>query len=86
MDRGEYVPDAVMVRMVDERLHEPDASKGFILDGFPRTVPQARALDEVLATAGTPLDAVVQFLITDDIAIRRITGSLHVSDVQAHLP
>ncbi len=74
MDRGEYVPDGVMVRMVDERLHDPDATKGFILDGFPRTVPQARALDEVLATAGTPLDAVVQFLITDDIAIRRITG------------
>jgi adenylate kinase len=74
MDRGEYVPDAVMVRMVDERLHEPDATKGFILDGFPRTVPQARALDEVLAAAGTPLDAVVQFLITDDTAIRRITG------------
>ena len=74
MDRGEYVPDGVMVEMVDERLHEPDASKGFILDGFPRTVPQARALDEVLTRAGTPLDAVVQFLITDDIAIRRITG------------
>ena len=41
MDRGEYVPDGVMVRMVDERLHEPDANKAFILDGFPRTVPQA---------------------------------------------
>jgi adenylate kinase len=74
MDRGEYVPDGVMVEMVDERLHEPDASKGFILDGFPRTVPQARSLEEVLQKAGTPLDAVVQFLITDDIAIRRITG------------
>jgi adenylate kinase len=74
MDRGEYVPDAVMIRLVDERLREPDASKGFILDGFPRTVPQARVLDEVLAAAGTPLDAVVQFRITDDIAIRRITG------------
>ncbi len=74
MDRGEYVPDGVMVEMVDERLHEPDASKGFILDGFPRTVPQARALEEVLQKAGTPLDAVVQFLITDEIAIRRITG------------
>ena len=74
MDRGEYVPDQVMVRMVDERLHEPDASKGFILDGFPRTVPQARALDEVLQVAATPLDAVVQFLITDSTAIRRITG------------
>jgi adenylate kinase len=74
MDRGEYVPDAVMVRLVDERLREPDATKGFILDGFPRTVPQARALEEVLASAGTPLDAVVQFLITDAIGIRRITG------------
>jgi adenylate kinase len=74
MDRGEYVPDAVMVRLVDERLREPDASKGFILDGFPRTVPQARALEEVLGAAGTPLDAVVQFLITDETAIRRITG------------
>jgi adenylate kinase len=74
MDRGEYVPDGVMIAMVDERLHEADASKGFILDGFPRTVPQARALDEVLTKAGTPLDAVVQFLIPDDIAIRRITG------------
>jgi adenylate kinase len=62
------------VRLVDERLREPDASKGFILDGFPRTVPQARALDEVLGAAGTPLDAVVQFLITDETAIRRITG------------
>jgi len=74
MDRGEYVPDAVMVRMVDERLREPDASKGFILDGFPRTVPQARALEEVLGAAATPLDAVVQFLIGDTTAIRRITG------------
>jgi adenylate kinase len=74
MDRGEYVPDGVVVQMVDERLREPDATKGFILDGFPRTVPQARVLEEVLHTSGTPLDAVVQFLITDDIAIRRITG------------
>jgi adenylate kinase len=74
MDRGEYVPDGVVVRMVDERLREPDASKGFILDGFPRTVPQAWALEEVLASAGIPLDVVVQFLITDDTAIRRITG------------
>ncbi len=74
MDRGEYVPDEVVVRMVDERLHEPDASKGFILDGFPRTVPQARSLEDVLRAAGTPLDAVVQFLISDAIAIRRITG------------
>jgi adenylate kinase len=74
MDRGEYVPDDVMIRMVDERLHEPDATKGFVLDGFPRTVPQAHSLEEVLRAAGTPLDAVVQFGISDAIAIRRITG------------
>jgi adenylate kinase len=74
MDRGEYVPDALILRMVDERLREPDASKGFILDGFPRTVPQAHALEDVLREDGTPLDAVVQFNISDAIAIRRITG------------
>jgi adenylate kinase len=74
MDRGEYVPDALIMRMIDERLREPDASKGFVLDGFPRTVPQAEALGEVLREDGTPLDAVVQFTISDAIAIRRITG------------
>src|SRR5262245_784528 len=65
MDRGEYVPDALMVRMVNERLQEADASKGFILDGFPRTVPQAQALEDALTEAGTPLTAVVKFTISD---------------------
>jgi adenylate kinase len=74
MDRGEYVPDGVMVRMVQERLLEPDASKGFILDGFPRTVHQADALEAALESAGTPLTAVIRFTITDPLAIRRITG------------
>jgi adenylate kinase len=74
MDRGEYVPDAVVVRMVQERLREPDASKGFILDGFPRTVRQAQALEDALEEAGTPLAAVVKFAISDPLAIRRITG------------
>jgi adenylate kinase len=74
MDRGEYVPDGVMVRMVQERLLEPDASKGFILDGFPRTVHQADALEAALESAGTPLTAVVRFSITDPLGIRRITG------------
>ena len=72
MDRGEYVPDALIMRMIDERLREPDASKGFVLDGFPRTVPQAEALGEVLREDGTPLDAVVQFTISDAIAIRTL--------------
>lgn len=74
MDRGEYVPDALMVRMVNERLLEPDATKGFILDGFPRTVPQARALEDALAESETPLTAVVKFTISDSTAIRRIIG------------
>lgn len=74
MDRGEYVPDATVVKMVEERLHEADASKGFVLDGFPRTVAQAQALEDALAGAGTPLDAVVKFTISDATAIRRITG------------
>jgi adenylate kinase len=74
MDRGEYVPDDLVVRMVEERLSEPDASKGFILDGFPRTVRQAQALEVALAELGTPLTAVVKFTISDPTAIRRITG------------
>ncbi len=74
MDRGEYVPDVLMVRMVNDRLREPDATKGFILDGFPRTVPQARALEDALAEGDAPLTAVVKFTISDGTAIRRIIG------------
>jgi adenylate kinase len=74
MDRGEYVPDALVVRMVEERLGEPDASKGFILDGFPRTVRQAEELDRVLEEHQTPLTAVIKFTISDATGIRRITG------------
>jgi adenylate kinase len=74
MDRGEYVPDVLVVEMVTDRLSEPDAQKGFILDGFPRTVPQAQALEDALAEAGTPLTAVLKFTISDATAIRRITG------------
>jgi adenylate kinase len=74
MDRGEYVPDALVIRMVEDRLGEPDASKGFILDGFPRTVRQAQALDAVLDEHGSPLDAVIKFSISDGTGIRRITG------------
>jgi adenylate kinase len=74
MDRGEYVPDVLVVRMVEERLSEPDASKGFILDGFPRTVRQAEELDRVLEEHQTPLTAVIKFTISDATGIRRITG------------
>ncbi|MEP6972968.1 MAG: adenylate kinase [Actinomycetota bacterium] len=74
MDRGEYVPDDLVVEMVMQRLNDPDAEKGFILDGFPRTVPQAQALENALATAGRPLSAVLKFAIADEMAIRRLTA------------
>ena len=74
MDRGEYVPDEVVVEMVMDRLAEPDAEKGFILDGFPRTVPQAMSLESALAAAGQPLSAVLRFAIADEMAVRRLTA------------
>jgi adenylate kinase len=74
MDRGEYVPDELVVEMVMDRLDDPDASKGFILDGFPRTVAQARALENALAAAGRPLSAVLNFIIDDDMAIKRLAA------------
>jgi adenylate kinase len=74
MDRGAYVPDELVVAMVEDRLREPDAAKGFILDGYPRTVPQAHALERSLKELDAPLTAVVKFTISDAIAIRRITG------------
>lgn len=74
MDRGEYVPDALVVQMVMDRLDHPDADKGFILDGFPRTVAQAQALENALAAAGRPLSAVLKFTIDDVMAIKRLAG------------
>jgi adenylate kinase len=74
MDRGEYVPDDLVVQMVMDRLDDPDAGKGFILDGFPRTVAQAQALENALAAAGRPLSAVLKFTIDDHMAIKRLAG------------
>ena|SRR5688572_29105451 len=72
MDRGEYVPDELVVRMVMDRLAMPDAELGFILDGFPRTVPQAEALEAALEQVDRPLTAVLKFAISDDMAVRRL--------------
>jgi adenylate kinase len=74
MDAGDLVPDEVTVGMVQDRLAEDDAHKGFLLDGFPRTVPQARTLDEILAQAGTPLDVVLELVVDDDEVVRRLSG------------
>jgi adenylate kinase len=74
MEKGELVPDDVVVRMVLERLDEPDANDGFILDGFPRTLPQAQALENALSELARPLSAVLKFMISDEVAVKRLAG------------
>jgi len=74
MDAGDLVPDEITVGMVRDRLAEDDAGKGFLLDGFPRNVPQAKTLDDMLLEAGTPLDVVLELVVDDDEVIRRLSG------------
>ena len=74
MDAGKLVPDEVVVGLCDERLRQPDCSQGFMLDGFPRTLPQAEALDALLGRLGRKLAAVVLIEVDDDDIVRRITG------------
>ena len=73
MNNGKLVPDSVVIGLVEERLGEPDAKKGFILDGFPRTVPQAEALSALLERLGTPLDGVLQIDVPRDLLMERAT-------------
>ena len=74
MDVGDLVPDEVTVAMVRDRLGEPDTTRGFLLDGFPRTVPQAVQLDAMLAEMGTKLDVVLELVVDDDEVVRRLSG------------
>jgi len=74
MDRGALVPDDVIIRMIAERLGKPDARAGFLLDGFPRTIPQAEALERLLKDLGQPLERVVYFDVTRPELLRRLTG------------
>jgi adenylate kinase len=76
MDRGELVPDDVVVAIVSDRIDEPDARKGFILDGFPRTVPQAVALDRLLKDKGLKLDAVIELKVDAGILLKRIENRI----------
>ncbi|MFO7767095.1 MAG: adenylate kinase [Pelovirga sp.] len=74
MDAGDLVPDEVVVGIVRERLQEPDCERGFILDGFPRTVPQADALNESLEQLSEKIDAVVSLQVDTDVLVERLTG------------
>jgi adenylate kinase len=69
---GELVPDDLTVSLIRERLGEPDAEPGFILDGFPRNLAQAEALDALLAELGRPLSAALELLVSDDVALERM--------------
>ncbi len=74
MDRGDLVPDDVVIAMVAERLGCDDCRAGFVLDGFPRTVNQAEALDRQLVEVGSPLDAALSFDVTEEELLRRLAG------------
>jgi adenylate kinase len=80
MERGELLPDEVVIAMVRERLAEPDCEEDFVLDGFPRTVPQAQALDRFLTDRGTPLQAVVELRISTDELRRRLAERARTED------
>ena len=72
MDAGQLVPDEVVVAIIADRIGQPDAKNGFVLDGFPRTVPQAEALDNLLAERGLKLDAVIELKVDEGILVKRI--------------
>ena len=89
MDKGELVPDEIVIGMVRDRLAEDDAANGFNLDGFPRTVPQAQALEELLAEMERPIDVVLRLAVDESEIVKRLTGRrtcrecgavFHVSD------
>lgn len=73
MDRGELVPDELMIEIVKNRIQEPDARSGFILDGFPRTVPQAQALDATLEELGRKIDRVIYLRVSRQVLIDRLS-------------
>ena len=74
VDSGALVPDDAMIEMIGERIGRPDCTKGFILDGFPRTTAQAEALDDMLAEKGLKIDHVIEMTVDPEILVRRIAG------------
>ena len=83
MDQGSLVPDAVVIGLVREKLADPRCENGFVLDGFPRTVPQAEALETVLTSKGIALDRVVNFQVSREDIVRRLSGRRSCPKCQA---
>jgi len=76
MDAGQLVPDEIIIEVVLARVLKPGSGAGYLLDGFPRTLPQARRLDEALAEAGSKVDLVLSLAVPDELIVERITGRL----------
>jgi len=76
MDRGDLVPDEVLIGIIKNRLNEPDCTKGFILDGYPRTLPQANALGVILEEIEKPIDIILNFEVPDKELVERTSGRL----------
>lgn len=74
MDSGELVPDSVLIGIIKDRLSEPDIDKGLLLDGFPRTIPQAEALGDIMDQIGKKLDAVIDIEVPDEVLVKRLAG------------
>lgn len=74
IDAGKLVPDSVTISMVEDRLNQDDCKKGFILDGFPRTIPQAEALEQILSSKGEKIDAVLSVIVDDEVIKSRVSG------------
>ncbi len=86
MDRGELVSDVIVIGIVEERIGQPDCKSGFILDGFPRTLAQAAALDKLLAAHGKKLDRVIEFKIDDAVLLTRIEKRANATTAAGQKP
>lgn len=80
MSKGELVPDAIIVDIIKERLEKPDCQRGYLLDGFPRTIAQAEALDRMLCEKKTPLDTVLELQVPEAEVIKRLAGRGRADD------